>query len=383
MKYKYGIAALGLLTLTGCRKEGGHTGLVVFLLLFGALLLALAAARTYRKVCYIKKRQREGRRVKMKPNVLTGALYVLTAAAFLAASLVSCNAPSSPPPADTETTVTTTTTAAPTWMRPAADRELTADQYFVYDVNAKQFTVIAEDENERIYPASITKLFTAYVAMQYLQSDDQITAGDALDRVVYGSSVADIEKGEVYTAATLVEAMLLPSGNDAAYLLATEVGRKLGSQSDDVDTAVARFVDEMNAQAVAKGMTNTHFANPDGIHSDDHYTTYHDLAILGTLALDNADICRYAATAHDTVTPVSGTAKTWKNTNKLIDPATTYYCDACIGLKTGQTPYAGSCLLSAFRYGEHTWLIGVFGCPEDDDRFPDTLQLFNKTIGLS
>ncbi len=384
MKCRYIPAVAGLLTLTGCSSGGGRGVLVALFIIVGVMLLALAAARTYRKIRYIQKRQREGRRVKTKPNMMTAALYILTAAAFLAAGFTSCagDRPQKPPE-DDATTVTTTTTAAPTWMRPAADRELTANQYFVYDVNAKTFSVIAENENARIYPASITKLFTAYVAMQHLGSDEQITAGDALDRVVYGSSVADIEKGEVYTAATLVEAMLLPSGNDAAYLLATEVGRKLGSQSDDVDTAVARFVDEMNAQATAKGMTNTHFANPDGIHSDDHYTTYHDLAILGTLALGNADICRYAATAHDTVTPVSGTLKTWKNTNKIIDPRTEYYCDACIGLKTGQTPYAGSCLLSAFRYGEHTLLIGVFGCPEEDDRFPDTLQLFNQAIGLT
>lgn len=57
-----------------------------------------------------------------------------------------------------------------------------------------------------------------------------------------------------------------------------------------------------------------------------------------------------------------------------------HYCPYAIGLKTGQTPSAGSCLLSAFEYDGTLLLIGVFGCPEAEDRFADTLQLFNQTI---
>ena len=73
----------------------------------------------------------------------------------------------------------------------------------------------------------------------------------------------------------------------------------------------------------------------------------------------------------------------WKNTNAIIDPSSPYYCPLAIGLKTGQTPYAGSCLLSAFQYMDRTLIIGVFGCKEVDDRFPDTLQLFNDAVGIS
>ena len=66
--------------------------------------------------------------------------------------------------------------------------------------------------------------------------------------------------------------------------------------------------------------------------------------------------------------------------NALVDPASEYYCPYAVGLKTGQTFSAGSCLLSAFQAGQQQWLIGVFGCAELDDRFDDTLQLFNKTV---
>ena len=78
----------------------------------------------------------------------------------------------------------------------------------------------------------------------------------------------------------------------------------------------------------------------------------------------------------------SGQTKTWENTNKLVDPTSEYYCPIAVGLKTGQTPSAGSCLLSAFTYEGKAYVIGVFGCPEIEDRFADTLQLLNQTLGL-
>jgi D-alanyl-D-alanine carboxypeptidase (penicillin-binding protein 5/6) len=239
---------------------------------------------------------------------------------------------------------------------------------------------ISGDAGERVYPASITKLFTAYVAGQYLAADKTVEAGDALDLVGWGSSVAELQKGDKITVEKLIAAMMLPSGNDAANVLAAEAGRAL---ADDPEIAgVQEFVAEMNRQAQILGMDDTHFANPDGLHQDDHYSTLGDLAVLGTLALEDPVLMQYAGTAHETVQMESG-AKQWKNTNALIDPESTYYCPYAIGLKTGQTPSAGSCLLSAFQYEERTLVIGVFGCPEEDDRFPDTLQLFNETIGYT
>ena len=269
---------------------------------------------------------------------------------------------------------------APDWMTLPADRELTAQQYFVYDCENGEFVTISGDAGERVYPASITKLFTAYVAGQYLSADKTVEVGDALDLVGWGSSVAELQKGDKITVEKLIAAMMLPSGNDAANVLAAEAGRAL---EDDPEIAgVQEFVAEMNRQAQLLGMDDTHFANPDGLHQDDHYSTLGDLAVLGTLALEDPVLMQYAGSAHETVQMESG-AKQWKNTNALIDPESTYYCPYAIGLKTGQTPSAGSCLLSAFQYEERTLVIGVFGCPEEDDRFPDTLQLFDETIGYT
>lgn len=289
-------------------------------------------------------------------------------------------------PENVETTPPTQTETEPstepeqTWPAVAEGRTLTAQQYFVYSCETGEFLTIAEAPDTKIYPASVTKLFTAYVAIQYLGAADSVTAGDAMNMVAAGSSVAGLAKGDTLTVEQLVEGMLLPSGNDAAYVLAVAAGQVIaGKDPVTAQKAVSLFVEEMNAQAKLLGMTGTHFANPDGIHSEDHYTTYADLAILATLALEDPAIMRYANVSSDSVTVASGELQ-WKNTNALIDPASAYYCPYCTGLKTGQTPYAGSCLLSSFEYRGQTLIIGVFGCPEVDDRFPDTLQLFTDAV---
>lgn len=261
--------------------------------------------------------------------------------------------------------------------------ELKAQQYFVYDITAQEYIACAGTPQDQVYPASITKLFTAYVAMQYLDPTDVITAKDALEAVVPGSSTAQIDWGDRLTVQMLVEAMLLPSGNDAAYILAVEVGRMIeGNKKLHYSDAAIAFVDEMNRQAKELGMTGTHFVNPDGIHKVNHYTSYQDLTKIAQLALENPTILKYASKSIDYVTFYSGEERKWENTNALINPESKYYCPYAVGLKTGQTPGAGACLLSAFQYQGRTLVIGVFGCPKIDDRFTDTLQLFNAAVGI-
>lgn len=280
----------------------------------------------------------------------------------------------------TQQTEPTATEFVPSWKTYPQTRQLLAQQYFVYDCKAGEFLTISGTADERIWPASVTKLFTAYVAMQYLQPGTEVTAGNELDMVAWGSSVAKLQKGDTLTVMQLVEAMLLPSGNDAAYVLAAAAGRAM-ENSPELDTryAVEVFMKKMNALAADLGMTGSHFVNPDGIHDDNHYMRVKDLALLGELSMENATVMEYAATAREQVA-LHGETVEWKNTNALIDPTTPYYCPYAVGLKTGQTPSAGSCLLSAFRYEDYELIIGVFGCPEEEDRFDDTLQLFNSVV---
>ena len=103
---------------------------------------------------------------------------------------------------------------------------------------------------------------------------------------------------------------------------------------------------------------------------------------MAELALNNDAIAANAGCASAHVSMADGTQKLWHNTNALIDPYSSYYCPYAVGLKTGQTPSAGSCLLSAFRYENTTYVVGVFGCEDEKARFDDTLQLFNQAIGI-
>ena len=103
--------------------------------------------------------------------------------------------------------------------------------------------------------------------------------------------MAYISKGQKLTVEMLVEAMMLPSGNDAAYVLATAAGRKIRHDNDCAPVeAVKTFMMAVNARAYLDGLYYTHFTTPDGYHDDDHYTCIQDLIIIAKLALENETI---------------------------------------------------------------------------------------------
>ena len=258
---------------------------------------------------------------------------------------------------------------------------LSAKQYFVYDCESGSFLTISGKKSDKVYPASITKLFSAFVALQYLDPEEVITAGDELDMIAEDSSIAYIQKGHRLTAKMLVEGMMLPSGNDAAHILAAAAARKAANDNSlTAPEAIRYFVDLMNATANAMGMKNSHFSNPDGYHADDHYTSLGDLTTIARLALGNPTISTYTKTYEDDVKYASGQTITWKNTNHLINPYSEYYISTAIGLKTGYTDEAGNCLMSAFRYGGRTVVVGVFGCPKGYGRFIDTTTLYEALV---
>ncbi len=288
-------------------------------------------------------------------------------------------------PPETVATTTQPTTEPEsiiTWKTFDVDRELTAARAFVYDCETSSFLYIKGTASDTLYMASITKLFSAYVATQYLDPDTLLTVSDEiLEMIPADSSTADLKAGEVLSVAQLIEGMLLPSGNDAAYMIALAAGRVLAEDPElPVTDAIAVFVQEMNTQARNLGMDGTHFANPDGYHHEEHYTTLRDLATIGELALGNELIMTYAKITEDTFTPVLGEEKEWKNTNLLINPEYEYYCPYAVGLKTGQTEAAGKCQLSAFDVNGKQYIIGVFGSASFNERLDDTLQLFNSKV---
>ena len=258
-------------------------------------------------------------------------------------------------------------------------RVISARKYFAFDIREDGYLAKQGDGAERVYPASITKLLTCYTLLQHMEPDTQVTVGDALNLVQWDSSVAGLEEGDVLTIEQLIAAMLLPSGNDAAQVAAVAAGRAIaGDNHLDYETAVEVFVGEMNRQAEALGMVNSQFANPDGFHRDDHYTTMDDLVALCKTVLTEQTILKYAGMTELTVS-VSGRELMWENTNLFLHESLPTYLPNAIGMKTGYTGAAGNCLVSAFFMEDSVLLIGVFGCPPfTEDRYLDTLAIYNN-----
>ena len=264
-----------------------------------------------------------------------------------------------------------------------AAQTMDGSHIFVYDCTEDTMLYCSTDSRESLYPASITKLFSAWVALQYLQPEQKIQAGRELGLLQPGSSTAYIAYGSVLTARMLVEGMLLPSGNDAAYVLAAAAGRVLlEDEKAEASRAVEAFVEEMNRQAETLGLTGTHFENPDGYHSDSHYSCPRDLAAIAALALENEIIAGFARCRSDFVRFASGETCTWTNTNRLLNPQSDYYCPAAIGLKTGYTQQAGYCLMAAFETESGPLLVGIFGGSKKYDRYADAVTLMEIAAGI-
>lgn len=307
---------------------------------------------------------------------------LLVVAVVVIARLKQPDHDSSKPNGGSKDTIATESTD-PTWKTFPEDRELTASQHFVYDCTAQKFLAISGQEQDRIYPASLTKLFTAYTIIETnaISPDSQLTVGeDMLALVQEGTSVAHVRTGDVVNGRQLMEGMLINDGNDAAYVLACQAGRNLAnSPTLDATAAVQVFVSNMNQHLKERGILNTNLTNPVGTYDANHYTTVQDLIILSNLCMEYNTILAPAIVPEADI-KLHGETIIWKNANELINPQSAYFCPYAIGLSAYQSPEAGSCILSAFMKGNQYLLIGTFGCPTAGDSFDDALQLFNQSV---
>jgi D-alanyl-D-alanine carboxypeptidase len=295
----------------------------------------------------------------------------------------------------TEVTVSTIATTAPVEtiepetlpavvVQPARSRpepdpnyQLTARHAFVYDCNSDTLRFSLGNMDDQIAPASLTKLLTAYVALQYLDPQTVITCGKETTWIDPASSVSWVSPGDKVTVELLIQGMMMQSGNDAAYATAVAAGRVLAEDPKmDAKKALAVFMDEVNAQAQILGLTGTHFSTPDGLDAFDHYTTTQDMLTISLLAMNHPLLRHYSSLAQTSVMYDNGETYTYRSTNYLLWSESKYYCEDACGMKTGTTKKAGSCLMSLFYNGDGYILIGVFGCPQYEDRFADALQLY-------
>ena len=234
---------------------------------------------------------------------------------------------------------------------------------------------------ERVYPASTVKLLTALLALEILPSDREITPGEEVYLIGENASIAYIRPEHRLTVEMLVEAMLLPSGNDAAYALAGACGRELaGDENLSPQKAVARFVSEMNAYAGRIGCTSSSFTAPDGFAGRDNYSSLRDMALIASKAAENKIIMRYAGLHSANVTYASGHVNSWVNTNKQLDEDSKWYDPNVKGLKTGSLK-DNCCIITLYDDGEHRFITGVFGAATDDGRYEDTARLIKLMTG--
>ena len=244
----------------------------------------------------------------------------------------------------------------------AADVAFSTNSLLLYDVTHSQI-LYEKNAHEKAYPASTTKLLTACVAAQYCDRDTVFTVGEELSFVAWDSSIAYLGRGEKLTFEQLIDALLLPSGNDAAYVMAAGVGRIYADDpSLSPEDAVEIFVGLMNQTAQKIGATESHFTCPDGYHDDDHYTSAFDMMKIAVYASSFETVrnsyAKYEA-EHDVIT---GESYYWENSNPLINPSSPYYYPYATGMKTGFTDEAGSCLVaSAERDGVKLVAVALGG----------------------
>jgi D-alanyl-D-alanine carboxypeptidase (penicillin-binding protein 5/6) len=243
-----------------------------------------------------------------------------------------------------------------------------ARSWVLVDATANQVLASGNPE-ERAEPASLTKLMTAYLVFEALQSkkismEQVVTPSDAVRRVKNDESRMFIEANKPVSVHDLVYGMIVQSGNDAAIALAELVG---GSE--------ANFVNMMNAEAQKLGMTHTHFADVNGMPDPNHYTTAGDLAKLSTrLIRDFPDYYNIFSVREFTYNKIKQ-----PNRNRLLwlDPTVD-------GLKTGHTQAAGYCLIATAKRplpgvnGASRRLVAVMmGEPKEHDRVQDSLKMLN------
>jgi D-alanyl-D-alanine carboxypeptidase (penicillin-binding protein 5/6) len=240
----------------------------------------------------------------------------------------------------------------------AAPPPVDAEAYLVQNAGTGE-VLASHDARERLPMASITKLMTALVALDHASLDDVATISSRTASI--GESTINLRPGERVTLRDLLRAALIQSANDAANAIAAFVGH--GS--------VGRFVELMNARARQLGLTDTHFANPDGLDAPGHVSSARDVTKLARVAM-------HVPFIRETVHLVDATAagRRLHNWNDLLS---TY--PHLLGVKTGHTDGAGWSQVAAARGGGVTIYATLLGGESRSGRNGDLAALL--TWGLT
>lgn len=258
--------------------------------------------------------------------------------------------------------------------------------YETFSVNAKAAALVDLSNNrmiyalnteDKVYPASLTKIMTCLIALENGNLSDTVTVSEGAFVGLDGSSSSSgLQVGEQLTLENALYCLMLASGNEAANVVAEHIA---GSVSD--------FVRMMNERAYELGCTGTHFANPHGLHDESHYTTVHDLVIITQAALKSETFKIITNTAKYTLPATNmSEERDLETTNQLINNSTsnTFYYSKAIGIKTGYTTPAGRCVISTAKNNGMYLLAVVCGAETTlldsgeiwMESFPECIRLF-------
>ncbi len=230
-----------------------------------------------------------------------------------------------------------------------------AESYLLMDADTGD-VLSSRNPDHPLPMASTTKIMTCLIALEKGDINDKVKIPPAAVGIE-GSSVY-LVSGEVLTLSDLLYALMLESANDAAVAIALHVS---GS--------VEAFAEEMNVKAQEIGMKNSHFANPNGLQADGHFSTARDLSSLMRFAMQNPMFAEITATRTKTISAPDGKTRYLANHNKLLR-----LCEDCIGGKTGFTKTAGRCLVSVAEKEGKRLICTTLGAPDD---WQDHISLYD------
>ena len=224
--------------------------------------------------------------------------------------------------------------------------------------------IFEKNSNERLEPASMTKIMTLLLTFEAIDNgrvslDDMVNISKRAEDM--GGSQMFLEAGSNIRLEEIIKGVSIASANDGAIAIAEFIG---GS--------VENFVDMMNKKVEDLGLSNTHFANPHGLHADNHYSSAYDMAIMASNLISHEKVLNYTSIYEDYFNKPDG-SRTWLvNTNKLVR-----FLEGVDGLKTGYTSEAGYCLTATAKKGNVRYITVVMGEPSSDIRSSETANMLN------
>jgi len=232
--------------------------------------------------------------------------------------------------------------------------EVDAEAWVVSDADSGR--VLAGTEPDKRLPiASTTKIMVALVALdEGVDFDEEVTVSEnAASYAGFEYSNIGLFTGDEVSVEELMLASLVPSATDAVYALSEHLG----------DGSVKTFVGKMNDKAGEMGLENTHFENPAGLDSKEHYSSARDLTEITAAAMEYPEFRKMVSTVDASITTKDRRIE-FSNTNFLLN---TY--SAATGVKTGTTPEGGASLVSSAESGDESYIAVVLGAVSEEERF--------------